>query len=158
MSAADTLPNRPAIDVFGAPFVNFDEVEDPETEQSADQVNTELANVTGLCAVSPLAVLTISAVGVITGFRSVWGSDASVQPVVTNPATGNWLLTWPSTLATLHPTDDTAQAVSFLGGTGNSSNATPLVVSISVASNLVNVYIKTDASVATNAAVFVVLY
>ena len=158
MSAADTLPNRPAIDVFGAPFVNFDEVEDPETEQSADQVNTELANVTGLCAVSPLAVLTISAVGVITGFRSVWGSDASAQPVVTNPATGNWLLTWPSTLATLHPTDDTAQAVSFLGGTGNSSNATPLVVSVSVASNLVNVWIKTDASVSVNAAVFVVLY
>lgn len=61
MTASNTLPNRPAITVFGAPFVNFDEVEDPETEQSADQINTELANVTALCGVSPLAVLTISA-------------------------------------------------------------------------------------------------
>lgn len=158
MTASNTLPNRPAITVFGAPFVNFDEVEDPETEQSADQINTELANVTALCGVSPLAVLTISALGAITGFRSVWGTDSGVQPVITNPATGNWLLTWPSTLATLHPTDTAAQAVSFLGGVASSTSATPLVTSVTAASNIVNVYIKTDASVSVNSAVLVVLY
>jgi hypothetical protein len=145
MTAAKTLPNRATAEDLGAPYENYDEIEDPETDLDVDDYNTLVANVSGLIQTGALVVMTAADDGIINACDSVWGSDASVWPAATSVGPGHYSYEWDASLATLHPTDTTAQAVSFRFAQAQAVGSTPLMASTVITGTTIDVYFLDQA-------------
>lgn len=100
-----TLPDSDTIDTFGGALVNYAEVEDPTTDESADYRNKYVADVAMMTVTAPRAIVTFTGHATTPGdpasgfvHAAMWGSSPGVKPVVTHVGTGHYLITSPATV------------------------------------------------------------
>ncbi len=100
-----TLPDTDTLDSYGGALVNYAEVEDPTTDESADYRNKYAANVAMMTVTACRAFVTFvghatTPADPSTGFvhAALWGSSPDVKPVVTHTTTGEYLVTYPATV------------------------------------------------------------
>jgi hypothetical protein len=93
-------------DNYGTPYQNERPVEDPTTEPDAGAINEALVDIAGCTRTIVRARVRFPGLTYTSGTQSipitshdaVWGSDVGVAPVVTQSATGIYLITWPTTV------------------------------------------------------------
>lgn len=94
------------IDTYGGPYQNERPVEDPTTELDASFDNEALADTAAATRMVSRAWVSFTGITYTSGtmavttddHNAVWGADNAVKPVVTQSATGIYLITWPTTI------------------------------------------------------------
>jgi hypothetical protein len=93
-------------DNYGTPYQNERPVEDPTTEPDAGAINEALVDIAACTRTAVRAWVKFPGLTYTAGTQSipitshdaVWGSAVGVAPVVTQSATGIYLITWPTTV------------------------------------------------------------
>jgi hypothetical protein len=93
----------PATDDLNATFegikTDYYPVEDSSTDRSASAMNTALADVAAMTHTIARAWVTFDpSTLTVTAFDTVWGNAAGLTPAITNPSTGNYVVTFTSTI------------------------------------------------------------
>lgn len=131
MAAPYVLPDAVTTAQLGAPYSDYSNVEDTETDLAAASVNTLIANIAAITAVCPKALVVVDTTSTTPNdYRSVWGYATALQPTITINGTGDVTLEWASSYATLHPTDTTTKSVQINGATATVQDSTSLFCSV----------------------------
>lgn len=97
------LPDSADVDTYGGLKVNHAPVVDSSKQESASNRNSYVADVAAMthtivramCTFDPGASVADPPVNI---HDAVWGSSAPVKPVVTRDGTGDYDITWPTTV------------------------------------------------------------
>lgn len=96
-----TLPTSDSFDTYGGTKTDFSSVVDPTTDRSAAEVNTAFASMSCASRTSIrgyMQFLGHAATPVLNYHNAHWGSSLAVIPVVSRNSTGNYTVTFPSTV------------------------------------------------------------
>ncbi len=92
-----TLPDLDNLSTFGGQLLDYTPVVDPTTDRPAAGANQAYADVAQMCVMAAKAYVIFDGnTGVVSDHNSLWGGTLGVLPVVTHPATGQFLITWPT--------------------------------------------------------------
>src|SRR4051812_11244544 len=95
------LPNSASYSTYGGEKTDYQPVEDPTTDRSADEVDEALADTSAMTRMIPRAFVTFQTNGTtctVVAHDAVWGNDVSVAPTVTRIGLGAYDVTWPTTV------------------------------------------------------------
>lgn len=96
-----TLPAIDSYDTYGGNKIDYSPVEDPATDLSADQGNQERASVAGMTRTAARAIVaftTLSGLGTVTYFDTVWGNAFADTPIVVQGIPGVWAMGLPASI------------------------------------------------------------
>lgn len=149
------------IQSLGGPFIDAEPVENPQTEQSADLGNRMLEDVAQMTRTSEKAFLkfaTQTGNGSITPHadsRTQWGSSSAYFPTLSHTATGTYLATYDTEyddglVGGVSDAVAETETVSFIGGGGDVHGSTFGHVQVSLADNVVTIYVFDAAGALTD--------
>lgn len=100
------LPKPLSFEMLGGAKVDYQPIDDPATDRSAEQVNNAFAAIAGMSATAIKAVVRFDGVDtlgpvVIAGFASVWGAGISQRPSVSRTGTGRYEIAFPAQITSL---------------------------------------------------------
>ena len=90
------LPDSADVDTYGGLKVNHAPVVDSSKQESASNRNSYVADVAAMTHTIVRAMCTFDPGASVAD--AVWGSSAPVKPVVTRDGTGDYDITWPTTV------------------------------------------------------------
>lgn len=109
-----TLPNVAALATYGGAKQNAAPVEDPTTDRDAGDANKAFADAAAMTHTVMRAWVRIvgsasaPALAVVNGHEAVWGNLPAVAPTIGRTTTGDWTVTWPSSI-----TDELGNAIAL---------------------------------------------
>jgi hypothetical protein len=145
------------IESYGAPWNDAEAATNPETEQAAAQANRMAEDLAQCTRTVPRAWIafatTVDPPGPITltDATSVWGDSIATSPTIAKTATGTYTATYATSYDdALVGTDSDevseTEQVNFRFGWGSGSGGTFAHVQVSIASNVVTIYVFDDAA------------
>lgn len=133
-----TLPAITTFDQLGGEKTDYYPVENSNTDRSDTEVNSAFANISALTYVSAKCILVFNPVNLtVTYFKSVWGDAQASYPTITRPSTGNYVITFNSTVSDF--LGDT-HTLSFQFATVQAQSYLPPIIGVYTTSNTVNIY------------------
>lgn len=99
-----TLPNTATFDTYGVRKSNYAPVEDPSTDEDADDRNEYVNDVASMTHTALRAWYAFVGHGTTPTdatsnvHDAVWGNDVSVKPTPAHSATGVYTITWPTSI------------------------------------------------------------
>ena len=145
-------PDLPTVETFGPRLINFDTIEDPQTDLDADNLNAMKAQLAAISQVAPKAVVVFDAALNVLESRSVWGSGSGLAPIVTNPGSGVYVITWATSYPDMaYPEDQVSRDVAIRGVTVSATATSGRLFSYERTSdNVITLRCFSDAGGATN--------
>lgn len=128
-----TLPTSDSFDTYGGSKTDFSSVVDPTTDRSAAEVNTAFASMSCASRTSIrtyLQFLGHATTPVLNFHNAHWGSSLAVIPTITRNSTGNYTITFPSTV-----TDPlgVVQSINLISGRGGLEGTVPGFITVTKA-------------------------
>jgi hypothetical protein len=155
------LPEIVSYSELGGTKSDYSPVVDSSTDRSAAEINKAFAAVSQLSRTSIRAWVKFhvsdTEVTTLTAWEAVWKSDSATVPVVTG-ASGNWTITWPTTVT---DPQGTTHSVNFLAGWGNIAKDTNTTASNSAevqfsSANVVNIWFANDSPLSCYVTIFLI--